>query len=164
MIEFSIGLAGFSGVIAVFAGRSSERRPLDLFRLRNLLMGALIPAFLAFFGLGLVVVLSDEFIAWRFSCVGAGVSYVFFIVTLLKGRASLPAEQREMVQTNVLFLALILLGILIVAQVIAATQVVAVDAFVVFYFGLISILFISVYQFVRAVLESVRLGAHGVDS
>jgi hypothetical protein len=163
IIEFSIGLAGFSGVIAVFAGRSPERTPLELFRLRNLLLGATIPAFLAFIGLGLAHLLSSEFMAWRLSSAIAGCFYIVFILVILLGRANLPKEQRDMIQQTVLYAALFLLAALIVLHMVSATQVFEIDAFAVFYFGLISILMLSIYQFIRAVLESVRLSAKDAE-
>ncbi|MCP5131850.1 MAG: hypothetical protein H6985_19965 [Pseudomonadales bacterium] len=150
-------------MIAVFAGRSPDRTPLELFRLRNLLLGASIPAFMAFVSLGLVSLLSDELMAWRLSCAIAVFFYIVFISVILLGRANLPTGQRAMIQQPILYAALILLVVLIMAHIVAATQIVRVDAFAVFYFGLISILLLSIYQFIRAVLESVRLSGQDAE-
>ena len=51
-VEFGVGLAGFSGVVVAFSSRSGELDEYDRFRVVQLLLSALIPAF---FGLAPVI-------------------------------------------------------------------------------------------------------------
>ena len=59
IVEFSVGLAGFSGVVGIFIHRSGEWLYVDRFRITNLLIMSLTPGFLAFLSLGLIPIADD---------------------------------------------------------------------------------------------------------
>lgn len=159
VIEFSIGLAGFSGVVAVFSGRSHSRIQLELFRLRNLLFGSLIPAVLCFVALGIHRAVPSESLAWKLSL---SVSIVFlggFVAHAIWSRYSMPEEQQQLLQPTAFLIAAAALVVAILVQLGAIAGLLDVDQFDVFYLGLMVILLIAMYQFVRAVLDGVRLNA-----
>ncbi len=88
-VEFGVGLAGFSGVVVAFAQRSGRLGDYDRFRVIQLLMGALIPAFL-----GLLPVILASFgikgeETWRI----AGIA---FIVSLLANSGAAIVYARRM--------------------------------------------------------------------
>jgi hypothetical protein len=64
IVEFSIGLAGFSGVIAAMS-RNAGWSELEKFRVVNLLQAALAPAFLSFAALGLAHFQPNSVSAWQ---------------------------------------------------------------------------------------------------
>jgi len=65
--EFSIGLAGFSGIIAVFAGRDGRWAAADRYRGLILILTSLIPGFVSFIALRLGTIGLSEQIVWRSS-------------------------------------------------------------------------------------------------
>ncbi|MFT7141315.1 MAG: hypothetical protein ACJAYE_003472 [Candidatus Azotimanducaceae bacterium] len=52
--EFSIGLAGFTGIVAIFSGDEIAVSPVIRFRVRNLLLCAFVPGFFGLSALGLI--------------------------------------------------------------------------------------------------------------
>ncbi|MEQ9450808.1 MAG: hypothetical protein RJQ07_04405 [Pseudomonadales bacterium] len=156
VIEFSIGLAGFAGVIALFSGRSSEMLELDLFRIRNLLLGAAIPAFLGFIALGLVHALSNEAHAWTWSLLFSIIFIGLYIFHAIRSRVKMPQPQRVQLQNRIFTFIIVALGALIALQLASMFKVVPIAAFDAFFAGLVSMLAVSTYQFVRAVLQGIR--------
>jgi hypothetical protein len=64
-VEFGVGLAGFSGVVVAFARRSGQLGEYDQFRVVQLLLSSLIPAFLGLLPLILASFQIDGEAAWR---------------------------------------------------------------------------------------------------
>jgi hypothetical protein len=52
--EFAIGLAGFTGIVAIFSGDEIAVSPVIRFRVRNLLLCAFVPGFFGLSALGLI--------------------------------------------------------------------------------------------------------------
>ena len=155
IIEFSIGLAGFASVIAVFSQRSDVTLELDKWRLLNLVMSTIGPAFLSFTALGLVSWLGEVTRVWQVSS-GLLACYVSIIVIVAAtGRSRLPTAQRELVNNRVFPFGVGFLLITGFVQVLSAATIV-VPAFEWFYLGLISILLLGVYVFVQSVLGGMR--------
>ena len=163
VIEFSIGLAGFSGVIAIFSGRSQDRVQLEIFRLRNLVLGASIPAFLSFIALGLLHALSDVDLAWLLALSLSVICLAVYIFQALRSRASMPKNQSQQLQKRLLFFFIGWLFLVIFLQLGCLFRLVPIQSFDAFYVGLISLLVISTYQFIRAVLEGVKLNANDTN-
>lgn len=156
VIEFSIGLAGFTGVIALFSSRSSGTLELELFRIRNLLLGAAIPAFLGFIALGLTHALSNEEDAWALSLLLSMVFIGLYIVHAVRSRIKMPQAQRVQLQNRVFTLIITALGGVIALQLASILKIVPISAFDAFFTGLVLMLAVSTYQFVRAVLQGIR--------
>jgi hypothetical protein len=159
VIEFSIGLAGFSGVIAVFAGRSIDRIRIDLFRLRNLMLGAFAPAFISFATLGFHRALADEDFAWTMTLLVSSFTLGGYMLHAIWSRGQMPKEEQRELQNRVfLTITSIMFAISLIqlAVLFGATFITKFDAL---YMGLVFILFVSTYQFIRAVLEGVRSSA-----
>lgn len=155
VIEFSIGLAGFSGVIAVFAGRSRDRIQLELFRLRNLLFCSLIPAVLCFVALGLQRSMADAVLAWKLSLTLSVLLLGGFLVHALRSRAAMPVDQKQQLRPLGFSVAAAAVILLIALQALTVAGIVAMDHFDAFYAGLIVTLLVAMYQFMRAVMDSV---------
>ena len=134
---------------------SSDAVQLDRLRLQNLLLSATIPGFLAFISLGLYEIVDDAAVAWRLSSGFAAIMYTALAVAILRSMMKLPDSQRAKMNL-VMFPVIIGTHVInVIVQTMAASGLLGVDAFSVFYFGLIAVLALGVYQFVRAVLENV---------
>jgi len=93
--EFSIGLAGFSGIIAVFAGRDGRWAAADRSRALVLILTSLIPGFVSFIALGLGTIDLHEQIVWRLSqAVFAAAIVTSWFVAVTSGRA-VPDPERQ---------------------------------------------------------------------
>jgi len=65
--EFSIGMAGFSGIVAVVVGTSRGWNDVSKFRAGNLIILSIIPGFSALTSLGLAQYISGDLL-WQVSC------------------------------------------------------------------------------------------------
>ncbi len=151
IIEFSIGLAGFSGIVAVYAGRDGRWSPVDRFRSANLISAALIPGFVAFITLGLGIVVDEPAMLWRMASALLGIAVGVTMVPPFTGRRLLPASERRLINPYV-FVLLVggsLLNALV--QLVNAAGVVAPPAFAVLYFGLVWQLGVGAIQFARII-------------
>ena len=159
VIEFSIGLAGFSGVIAVFAGRADDRIRIDLFRLRNLMLGAFAPAFISFATLGFHRALPDTELAWTASLLVSSSSLGGYLFHAIWSRGQMPEQLRRELQNLVFFIITSAMFVILLMQIAVLFGATLMTRFDVLYLGLVFILFVSTYQFIRAVLEGVRSNA-----
>ena len=118
-------------------------------------MSATIPGFLAFIALGLHDIVDDVTVAWRLSSGLAAIMYTVLAVTILRSMMKLPEPQRALMNL-VMFPVIIGTHVInVIVQLMSAIGLLGFDAFAVFYFGLVAVLALGVYQFVRAVLENV---------
>ena len=86
--------------------------------------------------------------------------YTVLAVTILRSMMKLPEPQRALMNL-VMFPVIIGTHVInVIVQLMSAIGLLGFDAFAVFYFGLIAVLALGVYQFVRAVLESVKSHGH----
>lgn len=75
--EFAIGLAGFTGIVAIFSGDEIAVSPVIRFRVRNLLLCAFVPGFFGLSALGLIEFgVSTQLVAFY----GSIALFVFLIV------------------------------------------------------------------------------------
>ena len=86
--EFSIGLAGFTGVLAIFSGEEISISPVIRFRVRNLLLCAFVPGFLGLGVLGLLEFGYTHLDAARFG------SAIFLVFLITWGFASANTSRR----------------------------------------------------------------------
>lgn len=125
-------------------------------RLQNLLLSSTIPAFLAFAALGLVELAGSETLAWRVSSGLAAAAFTVALVVVWGAKNKLPEDQRQMLNLRMFPVILGTIAVNVIVQLASAIGLFAVDAYAVFYFGLIAMLALGTYQFVRALLENVR--------
>ncbi len=155
VIELTIGLAGFAGVIAVFSQRTDATLELDRWRLMNLIMSAIGPAFLSFAALGLASWLGDIPRVWQVSSALLASYLAIVVLTASMGRSRIPAAQRALVNNRFFPFGVGFLLITALVQTLSATTLVR-PSFELFYLGLISTLLLGVYVFVQSVLGGMR--------
>ncbi len=141
--EVSVGLAGFTGVVAAFQGRGGWH-PFDILRVVSLLWISFSALFVALLPIGLHAAGISESSVWRISS-GLGIAFVAvgYIVTTRYTPPGLPDQQR-------MYGALLLLlgGILLLLYVL--TIVLAV--FWPFFFALFTILAVAALQFANVLI------------
>jgi len=93
--EFSIGLAGFSGIIAVFAGRDGRWAASDRQRGVVLILTALTPGFISFLALALGTIGLPEQIVWRLSEAIFGAAIVVSVFVVVAGHKAIPDSERQ---------------------------------------------------------------------
>ena len=153
IIEFSIGLAGFSGVIAVFTSRLPGRAELDRWRIRNLLLLSMGPAFISFAALALLDLASSEGEAWRLACLIQATFLVITLVVTFSKKTQLAQELQSQIRMPVMYLVLISFSSLALLLATAGLGISGLNPSIVFYMGLVFILLVGAYQFFRAVLQ-----------
>ena len=162
VIEAAVGLAGFAGIVIVLSSGPESHKHVDRFRVRNLLSTSLAAGLIAFFAIGLSHADYARDTVWRLS------SGLFFVVAVgltviaYLDRKRIPADEtREISQ----FLWITLFGgtvVALVVELLNAIVALPIDAFLVFYFGLIWLLFVAAAQFVRTIFtRSVWRGTAG---
>ena len=152
VIEFSIGLAGFAGVVVVFLKRTSLFQSVEKFRLINLILTSIGPAFLSFLAIILERLLRGSDAAALSSC--ALLASYMVMLTLRAFLARKRFSSSEMAQVNPkFFLAMFVLGTSnLCLQVVAAFGVFGSHTFTVFYIGLVALLAMGVSQFVISIM------------
>jgi hypothetical protein len=151
IIEFSIGLAGFSAIVSVFLHRSNELRKVDRHRVSNLLSFSLIPGFVALTCIGLELTLNDLDTATRLSSGLLGVSVFGLIAFALLDRRSIPEDQQPLIHTGIgarFFVSAAAVNVM--AQTGAAFGFI--PSAPTLFFGLLVTLLLGVIQFFRIIL------------
>lgn len=157
IIEFSIGLAGFSAIVSVFLQRSTNLTDIDRVRVQTLLLLALTPAFIAFILTGTETIVQSSIVAARISSAILAALLSVFGVYLLKTRASLPKDQVALVSTSVFVFMLVMTVGNALIQTVSAVGYFGALAFTVVYFGLVAILIQGVLQFFRIIIARPNL-------
>ena len=152
IVEFSIGLGGFSGIVAVFVQRTGDWTAVDRWRVMNLLMVTLAPAFAAFFAMGITRIVVSEEIAWRSASVFLALMLCMFMYIAPAGRRKLPSDQRDIVGPRIFVFMFGSTLIVLAFQGAAAFGAFGSHVFVVFFYGLVTMLLLGVVQFVRIIL------------
>jgi hypothetical protein len=114
--EFSIGLAGFTGIVAVFADKRESFRPSEQFRVSNLLLISFTPGFISLFVMALVHAGIGMPVSVR---AGSGVLAAFIFVLVTKALLSylrMTEEERRQLSAVVWWVTMILGSINFVAQ------------------------------------------------
>lgn len=151
IVEFSIGLAGFSAVVTAFLHRSRTLAPIDRFRTINLLLLALTPAFLVFLFNGLASLFADTVFVARLSSAVFAVWLACMLLLIFLAKRRLPTEH-EAALSNVIFVGMYAIGIAMVIVVGASAVFGQKYAFSTFYFGLVVMLLFAVVQFIRILI------------
>lgn len=157
IIEFSIGLAGFSAIVSVFLQRSTRLADIDRVRVQTLLLLGLTPAFIAFILTGTETIVQSTGLAARIASAVLAVLLAAFTIYLLKSRASLPKDQVGLISSSVFIFMLTTTIVNALIQAMAALGFFGPLAFTVVYFGLVLILFLGVLQFFRIIVARPNL-------
>jgi len=151
IVEFSIGLAGFSAVVTAFLHRSRVLTPIDRFRTINLLLLALTPAFLVFLFNGLVSAFVDAVVAARISSAVFAVWLAGMLLLIYRAKRRLPAEH-EAALNNAIFAGMYTIGMAMVIVLGASAVFGQKYLHSTFYFGLVILLLFAVIQFIRLLI------------
>ena len=152
IVEFSIGLAGFSGIAGAFIHRTGEWPVVDRFRVSNLLFLSLTPGFLAFIALGLLRSGMTIDAAARTSAALFSIAVIVMFNIFPRNRARVPEHDRHIVGLPIFLPMSALLALVLVSQLLVAAGIVISQPFVAFYFGLVALLLGAVVQFARLIL------------
>jgi len=147
LIEFSIGLGGFSAIAAAFIHQSEAMKAEDVYRVLNMLMMALGPAFIALFALGVLKVsLPIQY--------ANGFLLIFTVVGVAQaelGRRRLTLEQQKVLIPIVIIAMQSIFVINGLFQLLSCLNILQ-DAFIILYAGLVVILAQAAVQFVRLIV------------
>ncbi|MGK0223075.1 MAG: hypothetical protein ACI9ON_002318 [Limisphaerales bacterium] len=149
IVEFSIGLAGFSGVVGIFIHRSGKWIYVDRFRILNLLIMSLTPGFLSFVSLGLLQTTSNA-IEISAAIFAATLAILMFFIS--RARSKVPAADKHLVGLQIFVPMLSTFIIVMVLQTLVAFSVIDSHEFIVYYYSLVAMLFLAVVQFARLIL------------
>ena len=152
IVEFSIGLGGFSGIVAVFVQRTGDWTAVDRWRVTNLLAVTLTPAFAAFFAMGMARILVGEEIAWRSGSAFLALVLCLFHYFIPAGRRKLPTEQQHIVSPRAFAFMYGTTLVILAFQAAAAIGLFGSHVFVVFFYGLVTMLLVGALQFMRIIL------------
>ena len=152
LVEFSIGLAGFSAIVSVFLQRSSQLSALDRFRIFNLLLLALLPAFIVFTCIGFESILADLDLAVRISSAVLAGCLLIFVISIPGRLKRLPSDQRELIRTGAFLFLLVAVAGNIIAQTLSSITLEGGVAFGTLFFGLSVILLQGVIQFIWIII------------
>ncbi len=153
LVEFSIGLAGFSAIVSVFLQRSSQLSGLDRFRILNLLLFALLPAFIAFTCIGFESILADLDLAVRISSAVFAGCLLIFVISIPSRLNRLSSDQRGLIRTGAVLSVVVTVVGNIIAQTLSSIALEGGVAFGTLFFGLSVILLQGVIQFVWIIIE-----------
>jgi len=147
LVEFSIGLGGFSAIATAFIHRNQSMSGADVYRVLNLLMMALGPAFIALFTLGLLnVSLPIQY--------GNALLFIFALIGIIQsevGKRRLAAKQKEVLISSVIIIMQTIFFINGSFQILSFLNFLH-NAFIILYGGLVVILAQAVVQFVRLIV------------
>jgi len=153
VVEFSIGLAGFSGVVAAFTNRS-RWSSLERYRLINLLSCALVPAFTSLIALGLIEYPPTAFQnQWQLPSLVQLILIGGIIYHASVGKSRLPPSQGQLVKKRIYVYLMALLFSVVVVQALGFLGMLKEAAFIGFYYGLVTILIAGVVLFGVAILS-----------
>ena len=147
LVEFSIGLGGFSAVAAAFIHKDRAMNPEDAYRILNMLLMALGPGFIAMFAIGVM-------------SVGVTIRYangllLFFLLTgVLQaelGRRRLSSEQQKVLIPLVIVVMESIFVINGLIQLLSCLNILA-GPFIMLYGGLVVVLAQAVVQFIRLIV------------
>ena len=149
--EFSIGLAGFSGVIGIFIRGSGGWLIVDRFRINNLLVMSLTPGFLAFFTMGLIQTIPES-LAIRLSAAVFAIAVFLTLVFIPRARKRVPDHHQHLVGLHIFVPMSTTFFLILVTQALIAIGVITNYIFTIYYYALVVMLLLAVFQFVRLIL------------
>ena len=151
IIEFSVGLAGFSGIVIIFAASPAGWNAADKYRISNLLCCSLSAGLVAFIPIGLLHSSLDPQIVWGISSLILGCASIVVLVIVLGRKRQLNTEEASVLNPylGVIFTGGIALSTPI--QFANALGLLAGSGFLYLYFGLVWLLVVAGVQFYRIV-------------
>ena len=156
-IEVAIGIAGFSGIIAVFGERADRKWGVDdVLRLQMLLTASAVAGLFAFLPFILVSVPLDEMLVWK---LGSGLQILWYaIISVFRYRqASLAGASMAVGLTRVMA------PLFVVTVILQAANVVALASAWVYVTGVLFQLVVGFAAFVALILSKVT-GENGNES
>ena len=151
IIEFSVGLAGFSGIVIIFASSPAGWNAADKYRISNLLCCSLSAGLVAFIPIGLLHSSLDPQIVWSISSLILGCASVVVLVIVLGRKRQLSTEEASVLNP---YLGVIFTGGIVLStpiQFANALGLLAGNRFLYLYFGLVWLLVVAGVQFYRIV-------------
>lgn len=150
--QVAITLAGFAGVVVVFARDAVHVwSPVDKFRLRLMLLGAAMSLLLCMFGLVLIAAALPESLQWRLASAGTLAVQLPSMLQAQRHFARFPAEELQRTHANPrLFYAISGVGFAVVLLQIVNAALLA--QFWPFFVAVASSQLVSLLQFVRLIL------------
>jgi hypothetical protein len=140
--QVAIGLAGFSAILVALSGKPHQWKPVDAFRIRNILAFtfqsvflSLTPFVLAFFSL-------PESTVWQFSLLILAISTFGGVLLVLSGVYRLSPPERAVLNTVVVSAVTVVLSSMATIELLAAFGI-ARPASGVFFLGLVVLLGVS---------------------
>ena len=149
IVEFSIGLAGFSGIVGIFINRSGQWIYVDRFRVTNLLLMSLTPGFLSFISLGLLPIVDG---AIEISAAIFATTIVLLLTFIPRARSRVPEIDRPLVGLRIFVPMSLTFVVLLILQTLIAVSVIDSYEFTVYYYSLVVMLLLAVIQFARLIL------------
>jgi hypothetical protein len=151
LAEFSIALAGFTGVVVVFGNRAGGWLPIDRYRMAIILWLSIGPAFLSLLPIGFEMLGLQGPVLWRVcSLLLAGYLVGATVAIQLEFRR-LDIESRSL-QSNVMFaINRAVLTVVIVGQFLNAAGIWLTPGPGALFLGLVFVLFVAAYVFARMV-------------
>jgi len=114
--EFSIGLAGFTGIVAVFADKKESVRASIEFRVRNLLLISFTPGFISLFVLALLYSGMSDQAAIRVGSGALGLFIAGLITTAVLVYIKMPRAERHQLSRFLWWFTMVAGGINLLAQ------------------------------------------------
>jgi len=161
--EFSIGLAGFSGIVAALAHRTGSWVQVDRYRIGNLLFSGLSPGFLAFIALGLLANFELQVNVWKFSSGLLALVLGYGTFVTIYGRRKLPQNERKLISIRVFSAQRAISLVALAFQLLSILGMFPDYIFSIFYFGLIAQLFVATVQFTRIIFVRPKTNEPLVD-
>ena len=156
LAEFSLALAGFTGVVVIFGRGGGDWHPIDSYRIQVALWGSIGPAFLSLISVGLHMLGFVEDTLWRASSL-LFILYVILVLGFMIPRLiRLDPDSRALLPLLALVLAPFLVLGTISAQVLNVLGVWFAPQPGVFFLGLIVLLAGGAFAFVRTVFVRPR--------
>lgn len=159
IVEFSVGLAGFSGVVGIFIHRSGQWIYVDQFRTTNLLLMSLTPGFLSFISLGLFLITPN---AIEISSGIFAATVVVFLIIIPRARSKVPRRDQHLVGLPIFVPISLSFVIILILQTLVATSVIDGYEFAIYYYSLVLMLLLAVVQFARLILARPIVGQRDV--
>jgi hypothetical protein len=95
LAEFSIGLAGFTGIIAIFANSRDSIGGALRFRITNLLALSFIPGFVSLTAIGLLALFDSTELVIRISSFLIVLFVLILLITVYRARGRIPEHERQ---------------------------------------------------------------------
>ena len=152
LAEFAIAQAGFASVVVVLGRGVDPFHPADGFRVFNALVPSVLAGFLALVPIGLDLVGVPAAGIWRLASFLFAFLVLSFSINAVRRMRRLPPDAREIISSRIAALHFSTMGIAVLACVVnSTTSWLGPPQGGFYFFGLISLLLVSAFAFVRLV-------------